>query len=272
MVTNTHHRLSGLSLNNYAFVADQNSFLSRGFQKLFVSQKPPTKCITNEDDTNSNMDDTSSFSSDEQLSPSVSLTPSTSSYSIPSSWCSATTSDEDVATLVLSMGVTFIWLHIQLQFAILFQLSSITPITNVPLSSPPSPFTLPQKQPMNLLSLTTTTITTTMDTFDSKSYLPSRYPCPDIQPVNDLVKNQVSIETSGLWHKYAQLPDRPTTRRRQQQFNIMDEEEDKEQSSQQHQAVQSLVQDVLAYLEEFSGEVAPELEALRPQLQNFIEL
>ncbi|KAG2225560.1 hypothetical protein INT45_013671 [Circinella minor] len=254
MVTKTHRQLSALSLK-HAF-DDQRSFFSHGFQKIFVQ---PPKCIVDNDD-----DDASSFSSDEQFSPSVSLTPSTSSYSVPSSWCSSV-NEAEIESLILSLGVVFVWLHIQLQTIILLQ----EPLSTTTISSLSKVPSLPkQQQWLSMTKNTNATITTS--TFDPQSFLPSRYPGPDMPLVNDLVKNQVSIETSELWHKHEQLPRYPSSRR--QRFNYEEDSDEEEARSKERQAIHNLAQDVLAYLEESNGNVVPELEALRPQLQNFIDL
>ena len=254
MVTRAHRRLSALSLK-HAF-DDQRSFFSRGFQKIFVQ---PPKCIVDNDD-----DDASSFSSDEQFSPSVSLTPSTSSYSVPSSWYSGV-DEADAESLILSLGVVFLWLHIQLQIIILLQEQlSITSIT--PLSREPS---LPEQQQwLPVTKNTTDTVATSA--FDPQSLLPSRYPGPDMPQVHDLVRSQVSIETSELWCKYEQLPRYPSSRR--QRFAYGKDSDKEEIPSKQRQVIQNLAQDVLAYLEESNGNAVPQLEALRSQLQNFIDL
>ncbi|KAI9497826.1 hypothetical protein BDB00DRAFT_541943 [Zychaea mexicana] len=268
MVTNVHRRLSALSLK-YAF-DEQRSFLSRGFQKIFVQQPP--KCISNDNTTStstsssssssSNNDDISSYSSeDDQFSPSASLTPSTSSYSVPSfsdDCCDISTVATTASTTdaILCMGVVFVWLHIQLQLAILLQR--------------PSAVTTP-------LPLTTTTTVTKSQLFNPKPLLPSRSPGPDMPPVADLVRSQVSLETAALWTQHEHLPQCPSSSRRRRQLcsnNHYASTIDNDDNDDNHQAaaVRSLAQDVLAYLEEFSGDVAPELEALKPQLETYVAL
>ncbi|KAI8145816.1 hypothetical protein BJV82DRAFT_666378 [Fennellomyces sp. T-0311] len=222
MVTNAHRRLSGLSLKT-AF-DEQRSLFSRGFQKIFVKQP---KYIDNDND------DTSSFSSEELITPSLSLTPSTSSYSVPSSL------DDCDVDLALWLGVVFIWLHIQLQIAILLLPTS-------------------QSQPLPLKKTTTA--------FDPKALLPSRLPGPVMPHIDDLVLRHAGVKTAALWNEQQPPLLRPS---RRQNYVKKDKNYDDHKS---RQAVQNLVQDVLAYLEEFSGDVVPELEALRPQLESYAAL